>query len=154
MQPDLSCDTRQHTPRSQFCASVFVQVLHVAIATFVKELRAGGPMREGASPAERAQARDTDGPQQGQQSTEQQGQGASGSSAPAAAEKVAGGRETAAAGAAPAAATAAGPGSGQQIKLTEKFYASARDIFDCFTDPRRIMAYTQSPAEAQVGWPL
>ncbi|GAB4819096.1 hypothetical protein N2152v2_006142 [Parachlorella kessleri] len=122
------------------------KVLHEAIATFVRELRAGGPMREGATAAERAQATEP-GSQQGQQSTQQQGQEPSGSSAPAAAEKVAGGSETAAA--APSAAKTTGAGSGSQIKLTEKFYASARDIYDCLTDPRRIMAYTQSPAEAQ-----
>lgn len=33
------------------------------------------------------------------------------------------------------------------LRLEEKFYASARDIYECITDPRRIQAYTQSPAE-------
>lgn len=40
--------------------------------------------------------------------------------------------------------------SGHQIRLTEKFYCSATDIYECFTDARKVMAYTQSPAEVQV----
>jgi hypothetical protein len=39
--------------------------------------------------------------------------------------------------------------SGQSIALEEKFYASQRDIFECFTDARRVQAFTQSPAEIQ-----
>eukprot|EP00192_Tetraselmis_astigmatica_P011129 CAMPEP_0117666788 /NCGR_PEP_ID=MMETSP0804-20121206/10577_1 /TAXON_ID=1074897 /ORGANISM="Tetraselmis astigmatica, Strain CCMP880" /LENGTH=349 /DNA_ID=CAMNT_0005474385 /DNA_START=93 /DNA_END=1142 /DNA_ORIENTATION=- len=42
---------------------------------------------------------------------------------------------------------AATSGSGHKITLTERFYARRSDIFEALTDPRRIMAFSQSPAE-------
>jgi len=38
-------------------------------------------------------------------------------------------------------------GSGKSIEIKEKFYCGKRDIYEAFTDPRRIMAFSQSPAE-------
>jgi hypothetical protein len=45
------------------------------------------------------------------------------------------------------------PGSGKSIELKEKFYCAKHDIYEVFTDARRIMAFSQSPAEvtAEVG---
>lgn len=34
-----------------------------------------------------------------------------------------------------------------KLELKETFYARARDLFECFTDSRRIQAFTQAPAE-------
>ena len=44
-----------------------------------------------------------------------------------------------------------GSSSGRHtISLQEQFYARPSDLFDCFTDPQRIMGYTQSPAQARI----
>ncbi|RMZ55348.1 hypothetical protein APUTEX25_003486 [Auxenochlorella protothecoides] len=102
---------------------------------FVSELRAGGPVTKGGSEA------------------------ASDNGAASAAR----GAAPAATSAAPAATDApAASGSGRaprdrrRIELTERFYASAQDIYECFTDARRVLAFTQSPAEldARVGGAL
>lgn len=37
----------------------------------------------------------------------------------------------------------------KSFSSTEKFYARASDIFECFTDAQKIQAYTQSPAKVQ-----
>ena len=36
-----------------------------------------------------------------------------------------------------------------RVEMTERFYARPRDLFDCFTDPGRVQAFTQSPAQAR-----
>lgn len=107
-------------------------LIHKALATFVQELRAGGPMR-GFTP-----------PQQPPNGTSPATVG------PAAAPAVA--PATAPAAPPPAASKPAKPPktTGHTIEMTESFYASEKDIYECFTDPRRIQAYTQSPAEADV----
>ena len=38
-------------------------------------------------------------------------------------------------------------GGKRTFESTEKFYARAKDIYDCFTDAKCISAYTQSPAK-------
>lgn len=38
-------------------------------------------------------------------------------------------------------------GGKRKFESTEKFYASAKDIYACFTDAKCISAYTQSPAK-------
>ncbi|KAL6779587.1 AHA1 [Auxenochlorella protothecoides x Auxenochlorella symbiontica] len=110
-------------------------VVYRAMSQFVSELRAGGPVTKGGSEA------------------------ASDNGAASAAR----GAAPAATSAAPAATDApAASGSGRaprdrrRIKLTERFYASAQDIYECFTDARRVLAFTQSPAEldARVGGAL
>ncbi|KAK2079203.1 hypothetical protein QBZ16_002894 [Prototheca wickerhamii] len=68
-------------------------VVHRALATFVRELRAGAPAAAEAKPAA-PQKRDR-----------------------------------------------------RRIELRESFYASASDIYDCFTNGVRMQAYTQSPAQ-------
>eukprot|EP00887_Chlorella_sp_A99_P007607 scaffold20.g7607.t1 len=101
---------------------------------FVAELRAGGPMRAGGA------------------------DGANGAPAatPAAAAAEANPAAPAAppAAAAPAAAAAGKPDAvaaagARNIQLSTRFFASAGDLYDCFTDARRMMAYTRAPAEAE-----
>lgn len=112
-----------------------LQVVYRAMSQFVSELRAGGPVTKGGSEA------------------------ASDNGAASAAR----GAAPAATSATPAATDApAASGSGRaprdrrRIELTERFYASAQDIYECFTDARRVLAFTQSPAEldARVGGAL
>ena len=117
-------------------------LINAAVQEFVGELRAGGPMRPQAA-----------------------GAAATGSSAVAVGGAPPAGKPAAAPPAqeaapkadqlqqpapAPAAAqAAAGDSSSGSISLSSKFYASARDLYECFTDPRRMMAYTRAPVEAQ-----
>lgn len=44
------------------------------------------------------------------------------------------------------AAAKSSSGSRSKFESTEKFYARAKDIYDCFTDAKCISAYTQSPS--------
>lgn len=44
---------------------------------------------------------------------------------------------------------AASLGHRKSFRSTEKFYAKASDIFECFTDAQKIQAYTQSPAKVR-----
>lgn len=119
-----------------------VQLLHDAISVFVKELRAGGPMREGASAAEAAEQQSSSGAAAAAQGPAAAGGGAAQAAAPKEAPKEA----------AKTSKPAAGGSGGHELRLKERFYAGASDLYECFTDARRIMAFTQSPAEAQVWW--
>ena len=95
-----------------------------AIARYVAELRAGGPIRPGAA--------------------------ADGAAAPASAAAAAAAPTAAAAPKPkPASAKAAAGGGGQRLELKEEFYCGARDVYECFTDPRKMSAFTQSKAEAE-----
>lgn len=102
----LSVDPRAHN----------LQVLHDALATFVKELRAGGPMRDGAAQPKAAAAKPAD------------AAAGSGTSGEAAAPN--GGGAAAARGAAPPAGKPKeqgerGGSSGHSIELKERFFAGA-----------------------------
>jgi len=44
------------------------------------------------------------------------------------------------------AAAKSSSGSRSKFESTEKFYARAKDIYNCFTDSKCISAYTQSPS--------
>jgi activator of HSP90 ATPase len=105
-------------------------VVHKAVAIFVAELRAGGPIAKEAAAGTAGEAA---------------------AAAPAAPKP------------APAAPTPAAPAvqaksssSGRSIEITESFYASSADIFECFTDPNKCRAYTGAPAtiEARPGGPF
>lgn len=89
--------------------------MHAAIDTFVKELRAGGPMRSSAAQPKAAPAKSTD--------AAATAQGAS--TAPAAAPAVNGTAATAEKEAAAAKKEATAASSGHSIKLKERFYAGA-----------------------------
>ncbi|KAI3425185.1 hypothetical protein D9Q98_008954 [Chlorella vulgaris] len=114
------------------------KVIFDAIATFVRELRAGGPAQSGAVQPKSAPAQSVD--------------SAAAAAAAAAAGKAAGAPEAAAPVAAaeeeqPKVEKAAG--TGNTIELKEKFFAGAAELYECFTVPPRMMAYSQSPAEAE-----
>lgn len=99
-------------------------VIFKAIATFVKELRAGGPLI-GAQGDGKEHVGAQGAPVVNQHATQQEIAPEPQKTKP----------------------------KGRSIEIVEKFYASSKDIYDCFTDPGRIKAYTGSGAEAdpQVG---
>jgi hypothetical protein len=126
-------------------------VIHDAVATFVAELRAGGPMRSGAAKPKAAPAQSVDAAAAA--AAAEAGVAAPGAAAAAAGQPqqqpAAGAAAEAGGKPAAAAATAAAPtSSGHSLALTEKFFAGAAELYECFTVPPRMMAYTQSPAEA------
>lgn len=93
-------------------------VVYKAIAEFVQELRAGGPLKgEG-----------TVGGQGEVHQSASMGAITPPSVVPSAVEREKTG--------------------GRTIEITETFYASSRDLYECFTDPSRMRAYTGSGAEA------
>ncbi|EFN53803.1 hypothetical protein CHLNCDRAFT_53624 [Chlorella variabilis] len=114
------------------------KVIYDAVATFVQELRAGGPMRSGVAQPKAAPAQSVDA------AVAAAAGEANGSSAPAAAAAT---QPVAAAEKENATETPAG--SGHSIELREKFFAGAAELFECFTVAPRMMAFSQSPAEAQ-----
>ncbi|KAK9822585.1 hypothetical protein WJX74_007697 [Apatococcus lobatus] len=101
------------------------QVLFDKIAIFVKELRAGGPACQ--EPAASAPAAEVARP------VSKAAEAMSAVPKAAAVEK-------------PSVASSSGR---HDITLQEQFYARPADLFDCFTNPQRIMGYTQSPAQVE-----
>ncbi|KAI7840914.1 hypothetical protein COHA_005346 [Chlorella ohadii] len=152
--PEMQVATSTEGPAAQQLKAAILgsgkKVVHDAVAVFVKELRAGGPMRSGAAQPKAAPAKSVDA------AASEAAQGTSPAAAAAAANGAAAAaaagqqaeKEAAAAAAAKKEAAAAG-GSGDSIELKERFYAGAAELFECFTVPPRMMAYTQSPAEAE-----
>ena len=45
--------------------------------------------------------------------------------------------------------TADALGDTATLRVTEKFYARAEDLYECFTNPMRVQAYLQSPCKAR-----
>lgn len=174
-----------------------MQVVFDAIAQFVRELRAGGPMRSGAAQPKAAPAKSVDA---AAAAARNGGAAAANSAAAAAAEAAAAEQAERAEREAGAKKEAAAAGSGHSIRLTERFFAGAAgglwreefclrldlphyghpqrlqglharklahgppgscnngqlfalplpaELYECFTVPPRMMAYTQSPAEAE-----
>lgn len=106
---------------------------------FVKELAAGGGGSEGASASAAAAA------------AEEKAAAPAAKSEPAA-EKKAVPAAPAAPAAPPPPKPAAAPSSRDAaatttLKLTEKFYCRPSDLFEALTDRRKVMAFTQAPAE-------
>lgn len=96
-----------------------MQIIYEKVRQFVKEIQAGGPV-----------AKDGQAPAQ-----PAPGKSKGSTSAPAAA---------------PAKPPPAAKSGGKRtFKTVEKFYARPRDLFECFTDAQRILAYTQSPAKVR-----
>ncbi|KAL4419782.1 hypothetical protein ABPG75_006880 [Micractinium tetrahymenae] len=143
--PEVQVAASSEGPAAQKLRSAILshgkKVLHDAVATFVKELRAGGPMRDGAAQPKAASAKPVDAVVGG---------------------SVAAGTAAAANGSGAAAAQQAqhaekqkqkeekgSAGSGHSIELSERFFAGAAELYECFTVAPRMMAYTQSPAEAE-----
>lgn len=42
----------------------------------------------------------------------------------------------------------------RSLKLSERFYARQRDLYECFADARRVQAFTQSPAKVRPVHPV
>ena len=107
---------------------------------FVKELAAGGGGSDGASSADAAAEEKAAAPTPA----------AAKSDEPAETKKAA---PAAAAAAAPApkpsAPSSKGASTMTTLKLTEKFYCRPSDLFEALTDPRKVMAFTQAPAEIE-----
>jgi activator of HSP90 ATPase len=102
------------------------QLVYSLVANFVKELRSGGNEDAGEG-----------------------GKGANGS------ENVSGGKPTGSASSSKADASGAGAAQGpakagkvdkRSLEIVEQYYASSKDIFDCFTDASKVKAFTGSTA--------
>lgn len=140
--PELQVAVTSEGPAAQKAKEAILssgkKVIYDAVATFVQELRAGGPMRSGVAQPKAAPAQSVDA------AVAAAAGEANGSSAPAAAAAT---QPVAAAEKENATETPAG--SGHSIELREKFFAGAAELFECFTVAPRMMAFSQSPAEAQ-----
>lgn len=107
------------------------QAILKAIHTYVAELRSGVPAQHSGSSA--ANQASTPYPAASAAAAAASSNGVKSSSTPAAAT------------AAPAAAKAASR-SRHKVELTERFYAKAQDIYECFVVHGRVQAFTRSPA--------
>lgn len=102
------------------------KIVQHKIAQFVKEVHAGGPIKLGSEPAAAQRSSSGAGTNPANQ-------------APTTA--------------APAPVTAPAPpkpvvkSSGRSIEITETYFASARDLYECFTNTARVRAFTGSVAE-------
>ena len=120
--PEIQVVTTTEDAVSQSSKGVILnygrQVVAEGIAVFVKELQAGGPMMKKGAQMPAPSAKVKNGGERGEQKQTDTKE------------------------------VAVPNSSGHSIKLVEKFYASAKDIFECLTDARRIMAFSQSAAES------
>lgn len=110
-------------------------LIYKAIGTFVKELSVGGPLKPGSASAAAAEA-----------------EAMSAATAAAAANKAASAPPTSAEDKTSPATTNTSTNvkknaSNRSIEITESFYASCKDLYDCFTDTNRVRAFTGSDAE-------
>jgi activator of HSP90 ATPase len=104
-------------------------LIYKAIAVFVKELSVGGPLKPGSESAAAAEA-------------------AAGSTTANKAKEEGAPLAAAEAKPTPAAAMASKKnGPGRSIEITEEYYASCKDLYECFTDTNRVRAFTGAPAE-------
>jgi len=106
-------------------------VIYKGIAEFVRELRAGGPCKPAAGGTPHVDG--------------------SGSAQPFTTIRpsVSGSDSQTAAMPPPTSTDAQKKSGGRSIEITESYFASAADIFECFTEPGRVRAYTGSPAEIE-----
>jgi activator of HSP90 ATPase len=102
--------------------------IYKAIRTFVKELSVGGPLKPGSESAAAAAA-------------------AAAGSTDKAKEKTPSVAEIKAAAPTTAPTAARKNGTSRSIEITENYYASCKDLYECFTDTNRVRAYTASVAE-------
>jgi uncharacterized protein YndB with AHSA1/START domain len=111
------------------------QAICAAIKTYVSELAAGVPSQSSSSGGGQAQ--------EGSNSSDSKPAGAAATAAVNGSGQHAANGSSAAAGKAKATASSK---SRSTVKLTERFYARAQDIFECFVDQGRLQAFTRSPA--------
>jgi uncharacterized protein YndB with AHSA1/START domain len=133
---DASCDLLPLLPTCTPVVSVLQPILD-AIATFVQELRDGVPAKAGAAAAAGGGA-DADATSAAKPATPP----AAAAAAVTAAAPTTGG---AGATAAPA-ASSSGAGGSRSVSITQQFYASRTDLYECFTVQGRLVAFTRSPA--------
>ncbi|CAL8468942.1 g8483 [Coccomyxa elongata] len=132
--PELKVSTSSDSAAARRLKEAFLgsgkQVFHEHMRTFVKELQAGGPSSSAASSKGALELPETD--------------------AAIKAKAEASRRELEAKKAAEAARRRAEDrASTGRVEMTERFYARPRDLFECFTDPGRVQAFTQSPAQVE-----
>jgi activator of HSP90 ATPase len=101
-----------------------LRAVRAAVATWVKEMAAGGP--GGAGPGADA------------------GSAAAGAAPPAAGAAAAAGKPAAGASASALPRREEGPGDTHTIRMEERFYCRPADIFEALTHPGRVRAFTQS----------
>ena len=106
-------------------------LIYKAIGTFVKEISVGGPLKPGSESAAAAEAAAV--AAAGAAATDNSK--ADGAAAPSTETK------------APAPAAVKKNGSSRSIEIIENYYASCKDLYECFTDTNRVRAFTGSPAE-------
>lgn len=105
-----------------------LQVILKAVQTYVTELRSGVPAQQGSSSSSAAA-------------------GAEPTAAAATAAQAGASNGTVSSSGSAAAAAAAKPSKSRcTVRMTEKFYARAQDIFECFVVQGRLQAFTRSPA--------
>ena len=145
--PEVQIVTANEGPESQkvkdAIRSNLSKSIYPGIAIFVKELNEGGPLLTSSSSAPKPPLND-----QSTASKPSNGQTTSSvttTSTTTGTTTITGTVSTISTKA--ASAKKKDDGVRTSLRLEEKFYASARDIYECITDPRRIQAYTQSPAE-------
>ncbi|KAG7673402.1 hypothetical protein Ndes2526B_g03152 [Nannochloris sp. 'desiccata'] len=105
-------------------------LIYKAIGIFVNELSVGGPLKPGSESAAAAEAA-----------------AVAAAGATAEAKGVAPSAEVKAAAPTTAPAAAKKKGASRSIEITENYYASCKDLYECFTDTNRVRAFTGSPAE-------
>jgi activator of HSP90 ATPase len=104
-----------------------LQVILKAVQTYVTELRSGVPAQQGSSSSSAAA-------------------GAEPTAAAATAAQAGASNGTVSSSGSAAAAAAKPSKSRCTVRMTEKFYARAQDIFECFVVQGRLQAFTRSPA--------
>ena len=100
---------------------------------FVRELRAGGPEADGVGGGAGAGVGESEGKSARGREEEKEG-GRDGSNA----------QQTAAAAA--GSTTSTSTTAKRKLEITETYYASSKDIYECFTDANKVRAYTASAA--------
>ncbi|EIE26952.1 hypothetical protein COCSUDRAFT_21985 [Coccomyxa subellipsoidea C-169] len=130
--PELKVSTSTDSAAARRLKEAFLgpgkQAFHAHMRSFVKELQAGGP-------SSKADAQDSKQPLEDDA---------------AAMKKKGGRREIEEKKAAEAAKRRVEDrASTGRVELTEKFYARPRDLFECFTNPGRVQAFTQSAAQVE-----
>lgn len=115
------------------CPASAVQNLFDALSKFIRELKAGGPVK--SQPVEEPQAKGPTADAPPEAST-------AASAAPVATLDKNGSTQKG--------QKAKGRSKGK-LRMEERFYGSPRDLYECFTNPGKIQAFTQSPATVSGG---
>lgn len=136
--PELTVSLTDEGAAQQRLKQAFVnkgkKEIFKAVAQFVKEIQAGGPVQKGVdteSQADNAPVKPAVKTASTTNTTPSQTNGTAAASKPK------------------SKAAAKNGSSTHTIDFQETFYARPQDIYECFTQAGKIQAYTQSPAQAQ-----